>query len=250
VIGTAGRPPGGQPACCSRRLQWLAAAALAVYVPSYAVAYGLANFLVLCNLAVLLAGVGMWTCSRLILSSQAVAILLVGSAWTVDLLSRLLVGRHLLGGGTAYMWEPQWPLFTRLLSLYHVVLPPLLVLVLRRVGYDRRGYWLQSAIAVAGVSLGRLFGPAVNLNQSYVEPVFGRTWGGAATHVAAVVAFLTLLVYPISHAALVRLCPEPAPTVDDRTAARRGLATGAAPRPGTTARPARRRSARPRCRWA
>jgi hypothetical protein len=209
VTETAFRPAGGLPPHCSRRLQWLAAVALAVYVPSYAVAYGFANFLVLCNLTVLLVGVGLWTCSRLILSSQAVAILLVGGAWTVDLLSRLVVGRHLLGGGTAYMWEPQWPLFTRLLSLYHVVLPPLLVLVLRRVGYDRRGYWLQSAIAVAGVSLGRLFGPAVNLNQAYVEPVFGRTWGGPATHVAAVVAFLTLLVYPLSHGLLVRLCEAP-----------------------------------------
>jgi hypothetical protein len=209
VTVPSGRPASGLSPRCSRRLQWLAVAGLAVYVPSYAVAYGLANFLVLCNLTVLLVGVGLWACSRLILSSQAVAILLVGSVWTVDLLSRLVVGRHLLGGGTAYMWEPQWPLFTRLLSLYHVVLPPLLVLVLRRIGYDGRGYWLQSAIAAAGVSLGRLFGPTVNLNQAYVEPVFGRAWGGPATHVAAVVAFLTLLVYPLSHLLLVRLCGAP-----------------------------------------
>jgi hypothetical protein len=191
---------------CARPLRWLAAAGLALYVPAYAWAYGFANFLVLCNLTVLLVGVGLWTCNRLILSSQAVAILVVGAAWTLDLLSRLVLGRHLPGGGTAYMWDPQWPLFTRLLSLYHVVLPPLLVLVLRRVGYDRRGYWLQSAIAVAGVAMGRLFGPGVNLNQAYVELVFGRTWGGPATHVLAVVAFLTMLVYPLSHRALVALC--------------------------------------------
>ncbi|MFN8095258.1 MAG: hypothetical protein U0599_24100 [Vicinamibacteria bacterium] len=191
---------------CSRRLRFMAAAALAVYVPSYAAAYGLANFLVLCNLTVLLVGAGLWTCNRLLLSSQAVAILLVGSVWTLDLLTRLVVGRHLLGGGTAYMWDPQWPLFTRLLSLYHVVLPPLLVLVLRRIGYDRRGYRLQAAIAVVAVSIGRLFGPEVNLNQAYVELVFGRTWGGPFTHVAAVIAFLTLLVYPLSHLFLARLC--------------------------------------------
>jgi hypothetical protein len=175
-------------------------------VPAYAAAYGFANFLVLCNLTVLLVGVGLWTCSRLVLSSQAVAIVVVGAVWTLDLLSRLVLGRHLLGGGTAYMWDPQWPLFTRLLSLYHVVLPPLLVLVLRRIGYDRRGYWLQSAIAVVAVAIGRLFGPGVNLNQAYVELVFGRTWGGPSTHVLAVVAFLTLLVYPLSHRLLVRLC--------------------------------------------
>ena len=194
---------------CSRRLRWLAVAGLAVYVPSYAAAYGFANFLVLCNLTVLLVGVGLWRCSRLVLSSQAVAIVVVGAVWTLDLLSRLVVGRHLLGGGTAYMWDPQWPLFTRLLSLYHVVLPPLLVLVLRRIGYDRRGYWLQSAIAVVAVAIGRLFGPVVNLNQAYVELVFGRTWGGPSTHVLAVIAFLNLLVYPLSHRLLVRLCEAP-----------------------------------------
>jgi hypothetical protein len=206
---TPSAPPGALSARCSRRLRWLATAGLAVYVPSYAVAYGFANFLVLCNLTVLLVGVGLWTCSRLLLSSQAVAIVLVGPVWTLDLLSRLVIGRHLLGGGTAYMWDPQWPLFTRLLSLYHVVLPPLLVLVLRRVGYDRRGYWLQSAITVVAVAIGRWFGPAVNLNQAYVEPVFGRTWGGPATHVLAVVAFLALLVYPLSHLLLEGLCRTP-----------------------------------------
>ena len=42
------------------------------------------------------------------------------------------------------------------------MLPVLLVAVLRRIGYDRRGYLLQSAIAIAGVSLGRLLGPAAN----------------------------------------------------------------------------------------
>jgi uncharacterized membrane protein YgcG len=102
---------------------------MAVYVPLYAFAYGFANFLFLCNLAVILVAVGIWTCSRLLLSSQAVGILLVGAVWTLDFASRLLTGSHLIGG-TEYMWDPQWPLFTRLLSLYHVILPVLLVVVL------------------------------------------------------------------------------------------------------------------------
>ena len=116
---------------CFPRLRWVAAAFLVVYVPAYALAYGFANFLFLCNLAVLLAGAGLWTCSRLLVSSQAVAIVLVGTAWTLDLGSRILTGRHLIGG-TEYMWDPQWPLFTRLLSLYHVALPLVLVVALRR----------------------------------------------------------------------------------------------------------------------
>ena len=56
------------------RLRWAVAACLAVYVPTYAVFYGFANFLFLCNLAVLLTCVGLWPGSRLLVSSPAVAI--------------------------------------------------------------------------------------------------------------------------------------------------------------------------------
>jgi hypothetical protein len=189
---------------CFPRLRWAVALFLAVYLPAYALTYGLVNFLFLCNLSVVLAAVGIWTCSRLLLSSQALACFLVGLAWTVDAASRLLTGSHLLGG-TEYMWDPRWPLFTRLLSLYHVALPPVLVLAVRRTGYDPRGYWLQSAVAIVGVAAGRLFGPVANINYAYVEPLFGRTWGGPVTHVAAVAGSLVLVAYPLTHVLLARL---------------------------------------------
>jgi hypothetical protein len=84
-------------------------------------------------------------------------------------------------------------------------LPVGLVLVLRQIGYDARGYWLQSAIAVAGVAAGRLFGPVANIDYAYVEPLLGRTWGGPMRHVATVAAFLVLVVYPLSHLLVLRL---------------------------------------------
>jgi len=190
---------------CFPRLRWAAALWLALYVPAYALAYGFANFLFLCNLAAILGAVGIWTCNRLLLSSQAVGIVLVGTAWTADLAARLVTGTHLIGG-TEYMWDPQWPLFSRLLSLYHVVLPVVLVLGLRRIGYDRRGWLLQSALALAVVALGRLFPPAVNINYAYVEPLFNRTWGGPVTHMATVAGFLSLVAYSLGHLLLLRLC--------------------------------------------
>ena len=187
------------------RLRTAAVGFLALYLPAYALGYGLANFLFLCNLAVILAGIGFVTANRLLLSSQAIAILLVGAAWTLDFGSRLLLGRHPIGG-TEYMWDPQWPLFTRLLSLYHVALPIALVYALRRVGYDARGYRLQSAIALVGVSLGRLFGPQANVNFAFADPFLKRSWGSAASHVAVVWGFLVLVAYPLSHLLLERLC--------------------------------------------
>jgi len=190
---------------CSPGLKWAAAVWLAAYVPSYAVAYGLANFLFLCNLAVILVAIGIFTCSRLLLSSQAVGILLVAAVWTVDALSRWVGGSHLIGG-TEYMWDPRWPLPTRLMSLYHVVLPVLLVVLLRRIGYDRRGYLLQSAIAITGVCAGRLLGPEANVNHAFVDPILKRSWGGALTHVAVVSGALVLVVYPLTHLLLLELC--------------------------------------------
>ena len=191
---------------CFPRLRWAGAAFLAVYVPAYAAAYGLANFLFLCNLSVILAAVGIWSCSRVLISSQAVAILLVGAAWTLDAAGRLAFGSHLIGG-TEYMWDPQWPLVTRLLSLYHVALPIVLLVALRRIGYDARGYWLQSAIAVVVVSAGRLFGPQANINNAFVDPILKRSWGGPLTHLAVVAGFLVLVAYPVSHLVLLRLLP-------------------------------------------
>jgi len=91
------------------------------------------------------------------------------------------------------------------------VLPVLLVAVLRRIGYDRRGYLLQSAIAIAGVSLGRLLGPAANANHACVDPILRRTWGGALTHVTVVAGALVLVAYPVAHLLLLRLCRPVAP---------------------------------------
>jgi hypothetical protein len=192
------------------RLRWAAVAWLAAYVPAYAIAYGFANFLFLCNVSAILVAVGFWTASRLLLSSQAVAVLVVAVVWTADAGARVLTGAHLFGG-TEYMWDARWPLPTRLLSLYHVVLPVLLIIALHRIGYDRRGYALQSAIAVVGVSLGRLFGPAANINYAFVDPILKRTWGGALTHVAVIAAALVLVAYPPTHVLLVRLLPPTIP---------------------------------------
>jgi hypothetical protein len=187
-------------------LRWVGLAWIAVYAPSYARAYGFANFLFLCNVSVLLTALGLWRGSALLLSSQAVGDLVVSLVWTVDFLSRFLTGTHFIGG-TEYMWEPRWPLPTRLLSLYHMALPVILVTSLRRTGYDRRGLWLQSAIAVAGVLLGRLLGPEANINNAFVDPIFKRSWQPAALHLAIVTGALVLVAYPLTHLALQRLMP-------------------------------------------
>jgi hypothetical protein len=189
-------------------LRWAALAFVLVLVPAYAAAYGPANFAFLCNLSLFLTTIGLFTGSRLLLSSQAVGLLAIAAVWTLDLALRVLLGRHLIGG-TEYMWDTRFPLGTRLLSFYHVAFAAVLLYALRRLGYDRRGYLLQCAIAVVAVVAGRLLGPAANVNHAFVDPVFRRAWGGAASNVAVIAGVLVLVVYPITHLALARAFRRP-----------------------------------------
>jgi hypothetical protein len=186
------------------RLRWVAALWLAVYLPSYALAYGFTNFLFLCNLGVMLTAVAILLESPLVLSSQAVAAPVIGIAWGLDAGWRVASG-HFLFGATSYMWDPQYPLFTRALSLYHLAWPVLVVLLVRRLGYDRRGWALQAAIAAAVLVACRLFtSPAENINFAFVDPVFGRAFAPAALHLAVVLGALGGVAYGLTHIALSR----------------------------------------------
>jgi len=188
------------------RLRWLALLWLAVYLPTYAVAYGLENFLFLCNLGVVVTAVGIWMGSPLLISSQGVAALPICAAWLVDAGARVLTGAHLFGF-TAYMWDPQYPLFARLLSLYHLAWPLLLLYAMRRQGYDARGYPLQVAIAATALVASRLTEPALNINFAWAEPFFGARLGPAPVHLGVVLGVLSLLVYGATHRTLQALLP-------------------------------------------
>jgi hypothetical protein len=108
------------------RLRWAALLWLAIWAPTYAVFYGFGNFVHLCDVAVILTCVGLWRGSALLLSMQALTSILIDLTWDLDLSWRLLTGRHLLGG-TEYMWETKYPLWVRLLSLFHLALPVVLL---------------------------------------------------------------------------------------------------------------------------
>jgi len=62
------------------------------------------------------------------------------------------------------------------------------------------------------VAVGRLLGPEANVNYAFVDPVLKRTWGGPAAHMAVIAGALVLVVYPLTHVLLVRLCPVPRST--------------------------------------
>ena len=103
------------------------------------------------------------------------------------------------------MWDPQYPLFTRLLSLYHLAWPVLVVALVLRVGYDRRGWALQAGIAAVALVVCRLFtAPAENINFAFRDPLFDRAFAPAALHLTVVLAALAGVAYGLTHLLLVR----------------------------------------------
>jgi hypothetical protein len=188
-------------------LRWIAVLWLVIWIPAYLWTWGWRNFLLLCDLAVLLSALGIWRSSSLLLSSQAVSTLLVGLAWGLDLVYRGLSGHHLIGG-TEYFWDSQYPLGTRLLSLYHLLLPLLLLWCLRRLRYHPRAWRFQCLLAALVLVLSRLIAPGWNLNFVEREPLLGRAWGPAPVHLAVVFLFTALVVYWPVHRLLLAAFPQ------------------------------------------
>lgn len=122
---------------------------VAILIPVYLKNYGPTNFLYFCDVALLMTLVAVWIESPVMLSAALVGIFLPQMLWVVDFFCVLFGGK--LVGMTNYMFSP--PYFLRFLSFFHFWLPFLLLYLVWRVGYDRRGLlvWAVTAWAVVTV---------------------------------------------------------------------------------------------------
>src|SRR5918994_3701600 len=113
-----------------------------VIVPVYWVEYGLGNFLWFSDIALFTVLVSLWTGNRLLYSMMAVGVLPLELVWTTDILA---LGQMI--GLAAYMFDEQYPLWLRALSMFHVPLLLIIVWMLVRQGYDARAYRYQTLLA-------------------------------------------------------------------------------------------------------
>lgn len=185
-------------------LRWLALVWLFVWFPVYWHAWGAANFLHLCDVAVILTCLGLWTNDALVVSSQVVSSVVIDILWALDVAAWLVFHRHFIGG-TEYLFDTACPLWIRLLSLFHVIMPAILIWSLGRLGYDRRGFRLQAAIALPVIIASRFVTPEKNLNFALADPFFHRQLGPAPVHLAITYLALVLAVYLPTHSLFVRL---------------------------------------------
>jgi hypothetical protein len=113
---------------------------VAVLVPVYWHAHGPGNFLWFSDIALFAVLIALWTGNRLVYSMMAVGVLPFEVLWLVD---------FVLGGplGVAdYMFDPEEELHLRLFSGFHFLIPPMIVWMLFRQGYDRRAWWAQTLL--------------------------------------------------------------------------------------------------------
>lgn len=178
-----------------------------LWTPLVLATRGWQNLLWLCDLANFLILAGLWLESRLLLSSQLVATLLIGLAWTLDLLTALVTGFHPFAA-TLYMFDARLALALRLSSLFHLAVPLLLLFAVTRLGHDRRGWRLQTLICWAILPLTAwLTDPARNIN--WVEAPFGieQVWLPDWLYVLACMLVYPLALYLPTEALLRRLLP-------------------------------------------
>jgi len=177
------------------------------WLPLVIATRGWQNLLWLCDLANLIVLAGLWRESRLLLSSQLVATLLIGLGWSIDLLGALVFDLHPLRA-TMYMLEPSLPLIFRLSSLFHVAVPLLLLYALTRLGHDRRGWRLQTAICWLVLPAGFwLTDPERNINWVFAPFGIPQSWLPGEVYLALCMLAYPLLLYLPAELALRRLLP-------------------------------------------
>lgn len=121
--------------------------------------YGPSNFLWLSDIALFFTAAAVIFEIPLLAAMPAVGVLPLEIFWTLDF---ILLGRF---GLTSYMFDKQYPLWLRAISLFHLALPPTLIWILWNAGYDPLAYPLQLALTVAVLIFCYLFTePEKNIN--------------------------------------------------------------------------------------
>jgi len=184
---------------------------VALWVPQYWKQWGPTTFLWFCDLANFVILAALWRESPLLFSWQAVSVLLVQIAYSLDVAGRALLGRHLIGGTEWVFNDASIPLHIKMLSVaMHVVTPPLLLWAVRRLGYDRRAIYYQIATACVLLPVCWLAADAtVNLN--WVWKPFGRPQSVMAPGLYLLVCIVgyTVLLFLPTHFLLAKLFPPP-----------------------------------------
>lgn len=167
--------------------------------------YGPGNLLWFSDVALVTTVLALWFESSLLASMTAQSALLLDIIWNVDLLLGLFIGRSLTGIA-GYMFDAKISRAIRAISLFHVVLPILLIWLLHRLGYDGRALVAQSLLAWIVLPLSYLLtDPADHVNWVFGFGGKPQRWMPPPLYVMLLMVLFPLLVYLPSHLILKRI---------------------------------------------
>jgi hypothetical protein len=165
-------------------------------------------FLWFCNAAVLITLAGVWLENSLLLSMQALAIFWPHLFWQADMLIQVTTGAKVFAGcgltPADYMFDPNYPMVNRFLSLQHAWLLYFVLWLLWRLGYDRRALpaqtvcaWVLLPLTYALVGDGR--GPAGNVNNILGLSSEPQAWVPSWTWLLFLMVFIPVCHYMPLH---------------------------------------------------
>ncbi|QOC21563.1 membrane-associated protein [Wenzhouxiangella sp. AB-CW3] len=160
-----------------------------VVLTAYWFRYGPANYLWFSDIALIGATLALWLENPLLASTMAVLILVPETAWIVILLTRLITGWQAFGL-LGYMFDTNRPRWLRLLSLFHIPLPLVLVWMVWLQGYDPRALPLAIAIAWLVLPLTWLIAPP----ERNINWVHGMTGAGDQKRLSPMGHLLFLMI--------------------------------------------------------
>lgn len=174
---------------------------LCVLVPVYWRHYGPTNFLWASDIALFFICASVWLEKPLLNSMMAIGVLPFELAWIADFFS----GSHLLGV-TSYMFDGSRVLYLRSLSLYHLMLPPLIIYLLFHLGYDHRALLAQTLLTWAVLPLCYLVtDPADNINFAFGPGKNPQSFMSPLLYLALEMVLLPIVICLPAHLLLRRL---------------------------------------------
>ena len=178
---------------------------ICVLVPVYWVQYGPSNFLWFSDIALFVTAAALWLESSLLVSMMALSVLVLETFWIVDFIIGLFAGSSVIGL-SAYMFDSKISLPIRALSLFHVILPLLLVWLLYRFRYDTRALVAQTLLAwVALPASYFLTKPSENINWVYGPGGGPQKWMPAPLYLVLLMLAFPLVLYLPTHFLLKKL---------------------------------------------
>jgi len=178
----------------------------AVTVAVYLKKYPLWNFLWFSDIALIATVPALWLESSLIAGMMLVGILLPEILWNGAFFARLATGKRLFGL-TDYMFDPTKPRYLRAISLFHVILPIVLLWMVAVLGYDTRALLAQTALAWIVLPLSYWLG---NPKEENLNWVFGwkaepQTSIPPLAYLGLVMIGFPLLIFLPTHLALLQV---------------------------------------------